>query len=118
MHDFSIFIKHTLHSFKVIRGVVFSLILILFLCAVGLSTFDDMPFGDAVYLTAITALTVGYGDLAPSSAMGRLISAVVGLIGIVITGLVVSIAVHAMTKTMEHKKRREQIGPDDADSAG
>jgi hypothetical protein len=46
------------------------------------------------YIT--TALTIGYGGLAPICALGRIDATLPGLIGLLITDLVVSAAVQAV----------------------
>lgn len=44
-------------------------------------------FGDALWWALVTVTTVGYGDITPSSASGRVIAAVVMLVGIAFTSL-------------------------------
>ncbi len=61
-----------------------------------------MPFADALYFTFVTGLTIGYGDIAPVTTGGRVIAILTGLLGVLITGLIIAIAVYALRKTMEH----------------
>jgi voltage-gated potassium channel len=51
---------------------------------------------ETVYFCAITALTIGYGDVVPTSTFGRLDAILLGLIGMVFTGLVVASAVRGV----------------------
>lgn len=39
---------------------------------VGYSTIAGMPFDDALYMTVITLSTVGYSEIHPLAALGRL----------------------------------------------
>jgi voltage-gated potassium channel len=39
-------------------------------------------FGDVIWLAIVTASTVGYGDIAPSTVLGRCIAVVLMLVGI------------------------------------
>ena len=48
-----------------------------------------------VYFAFITGLTIGYGDLAPSGALTKILAAVIGFLGIAATGLVAALAVTA-----------------------
>ena len=70
-----------------------------------------MSFGEAVYFSFITGLTVGYGDIAPITAIGRVISVLLGLIGILFTGVVVATAVeatrHAWEEMQSQGKQKE-----------
>jgi hypothetical protein len=54
---------------------------------------------DALYFTFVTGLTIGYGDLTPRHVVSRLLSVVIGLAGIVLTGLVAAVAVEALRAT-------------------
>ena len=54
---------------------------------------------DALYFTFVTGLTIGYGDLTPRHVVSRLLAVVIGLAGIVLTGLVAAVAVEALRTT-------------------
>jgi voltage-gated potassium channel len=52
-------------------------------------------FGDAVWWSIVTSTTVGYGDLAPESLVGRLVAVVLMIVGIGALGMITgSIATH------------------------
>ena len=50
----------------------------------------------SLYFTFITALTVGYGKTVPSSGWGRFLSVVSGFVGVVLTGVIVSVALNSV----------------------
>ena len=52
---------------------------------------------DALYWSFITATTVGYGDIRPSSRSSRVLSILIALTGLVFTGIIVAIAVRSAT---------------------
>jgi voltage-gated potassium channel len=52
--------------------------------------------GETVYFCAITALTIGYGDVVPTTALGRIDAVLLGLIGLLITGLITAAAVRGV----------------------
>lgn len=52
--------------------------------------------GETVYFCAITALTIGYGDVVPTTTLGRIDAVLLGLIGLLITGLVTAAAVRGV----------------------
>lgn len=53
---------------------------------------------DALYWACITGTTVGYGDQAPVRSMPRFLAVVIALVGLVLSGLIVAIAVSAGTE--------------------
>lgn len=57
---------------------------------------EHWAIGDATYFTFVTGLTIGYGDLVPERLVTRAISIIIGLLGIVLTGLVAAIGVRAL----------------------
>jgi len=48
------------------------------------------------YFCAITALTIGYGDVVPTTDTGRILSVLLGLLGVLITGLITAAAVYGV----------------------
>ena len=56
---------------------------------------------DSLYWSFITALTVGYGDIHPLKKSSKTLSVIVGLTGIMFTGIVVAVTVHTATLAFE-----------------
>lgn len=60
--------------------------LFFFTCiAVGVSfyhTVENMSFIDSFYLTSVTLTTVGYGDLAPKTDLGKIFTAFFSFVGV------------------------------------
>jgi voltage-gated potassium channel len=50
---------------------------------------------DALYHAFINATTVGYGDFRPTKRRSKLLAVILALVGLVFTGVVVAIALHA-----------------------
>src|SRR5947208_7878408 len=57
---------------------------------------EGWPLGDAVYFTFVTGLTIGYGDIVPRQALGRVLAIGIGVSGLFLTGVIAGIAVYAM----------------------
>jgi len=79
-----------------VRSVIAALILLIVAGAGLISYAEQLPFGEALYFAFVTGLTIGYGDIVAATALGRIISVLLGVIGILFTGLVVAVAVHAL----------------------
>lgn len=55
--------------------------------------------GDSLYFGFITALTVGYGDLRPTSGINKFLAIVIALFGLITSGILVAVAVEAVSVT-------------------
>ena len=56
----------------------------------GMMYFEHMKFTDALWWSFVTATTVGYGDLSPSTNAGRIIASLLMLVGIGLIGSLTS----------------------------
>jgi voltage-gated potassium channel len=70
--------------------------------ALGLLTgfVEGWSLGDTVYFTFITGLTIGYGDFVPRQTLTRVLAILIGFSGLLVTGVVAAIAVHAIRSTL------------------
>lgn len=50
---------------------------------------------DSFYWSFITATTVGYGDLRPTAKASKVYAIVIGLLGLILTGILIAVAVYA-----------------------
>lgn len=55
----------------------------------------------ALYWSFITALTIGYGDIRPDKKSTRILSVIIGMLGIMFTGIIVAITIAATTKALK-----------------
>ena len=53
-------------------------------------------YSKSVYFIFITALTIGYGQTVPKTRNGRFLSVLSGFIGVVLSGLAVSVALNSL----------------------
>ena len=52
---------------------------------------------DSFYWSFITATTVGYGDVRPTKTVPWIFAMVIALVGLMLTGILVAVAVHSAT---------------------
>ena len=64
---------------------------------------------DSVYYAFITATTVGYGDFHPKKRMSKILAIVVSLVGLVLTGVIVALALHAAGHAFKHSGDYKQL---------
>jgi hypothetical protein len=71
------------------------------MAAIGLviGRIEGWGIGESLYFTYVTGLTIGYGDFAPKTGVGRSLAMVLGFAGIVLTGLVAAVTVQALNAT-------------------
>ena len=63
---------------------------------------EELSAGDALYFAWVTGTTVGYGDLTPTTGATRFLAIVVAIVGIVLTGTIVTIAIEAAKIVVEN----------------
>ncbi len=55
---------------------------------------------ESFYWSFITATTVGYGDVLPQKKGSKIISIVIALVGLTLTGILIAIAVYATNRAL------------------
>ena len=71
--------------------------LILCICFMGyiIGRIEGWSRYDALYHAFINATTVGYGDFRPTKKLSKMLAVATAFVGIVFTGIVVAIGIHA-----------------------
>jgi len=93
------FFRFSFHFWQTVwhvKSIILGLIMLIVGGAVLISFVEQLPFDHALYFAFVTGLTIGYGDIVATTPVGRIISIVLGVIGIMFTGLVVAVAVRAL----------------------
>jgi len=60
---------------------------------------EGWSIGDSLYFGFITALTVGYGDLRPTTGRNKFLAIVIALFGLITSGILVATAVEVVSMT-------------------
>jgi hypothetical protein len=103
MKEFLRFARHFFRLLHFTRGVLLVLLAGLLACTGGMVLTEGWTLADALYFTMITGMTVGYGDIVPTTGFGRFISVVIAMIGILYVGIVVAIATRALTQAAQEQ---------------
>ena len=98
--EFNAFIRNAWRLILVVRWVLATLIVLIVLHGLAIAHFEGIGIADSLYFTFVTAFTIGYGDIAPVTPAGRVLSLLVGFIGLIVTGLVVAINTRALAQTI------------------
>ena len=94
-----------------LRSIIVTLLIFIILMGILVSYVEGLSVSDGIYLAFVSALTVGYGDIVPRTAIGRFICvAVLPILGMLITGIMVAAAVNAIDRgiRIEYEKRKSK----------
>ncbi|MFM0008372.1 MULTISPECIES: potassium channel family protein [Paraburkholderia] len=64
--------------------------------AVNTVTRTQSSLGETFYFCAVTALTIGYGDVVPTTTLGRIIAVLLAFIGVLMTGVITGSTVYGI----------------------
>jgi len=64
---------------------------------------------DSLYWSFITATTVGYGDIRPLQKLSKTLAVIIALLGLILTGIVVALALNAATTAFKENKDLNQV---------
>jgi voltage-gated potassium channel len=106
MSILSSFTYYFFHAIWRVRTIILILIALIMAGAAAVTLVEKMPFADTLYFAFVTGLTIGYGDIVMQTPVGRLVALLIGLIGILFTGLLVAVMVHAVRECFEESKKR------------
>jgi uncharacterized membrane protein len=98
------FVRFNYHFFIIIgrlHAVLLALSALILGIAVVIRHLEKMPFGESLYFSFITGLTIGYGDIVVKTPFARLLAVLLGLIGIIFTGIMVAAALRAVERSLE-----------------
>ena len=56
---------------------------------------------DSLYWSLITATTVGYGDFRPMKKASKLLSTIIAIVGMILTGIIIAVALNTASITLE-----------------
>ncbi|QJR16694.1 potassium channel family protein [Usitatibacter palustris] len=59
---------------------------------------------DSIYFAFVSGLTIGYGDLAPKTLLGRTLAIMIGVCGVLFTALLAGVAVKAIGAAADEGK--------------
>ena len=91
---------HFLIILGYLKSIFLFLIMLIVISAAVISQVENLPFGEALYFSFITGLTIGYGDIVVKTPFARLIAVLLGLIGMIASGIMVAVSIRAVEKSL------------------
>ena len=76
--------------------ILLGLLLMIIACSTVFMTLEDSMsnYGDALWYSFALVTTIGFGDIAASTVIGRLLSVFLGIYGIVVVAIITSVIVN------------------------
>ncbi len=90
-----------------VKSGILALIALVVAGAGAVTLVEKMPFADTLYFAFVTGLTIGYGDIVVKTPVGRLLALLIGMVGILFTGLIVAILVHAVRESIAESQKHD-----------
>ncbi len=91
------FLAGLFEGLRVVWPILSALLALIVTLGVAAGLVEGWSVQESVYFSFISGLTIGYGDFAPNTLLGRAIAIVIGGCGILVTALVAAVAVKALT---------------------
>jgi hypothetical protein len=86
-----------LEGLRVVWPILSGLLITIVSLGVIIGLREGWSLQESIYFAFVSGLTIGYGDLAPKTLLTRSLAIVIGMCGILLTGLVAAVAVKALT---------------------
>jgi hypothetical protein len=103
------FVAALLQQVRILSPIFSGILVIMVGTGFVVGYIENWRMDEALYFTFVTGLTIGYGDLVPKHVLARLLALLIGLSGIVLTGLVAAVAVQALNAAdRDLAKQRER----------
>lgn len=85
-------------------------VITIFIGAGAISVVENMRFTDAIWWSFVTATTVGYGDISPTTLVGRIIASLLMIVGISFIGMLTgTISTYFMSKGSKSKTYKDEV---------
>lgn len=94
---------------KQIRLLVILPVAVLFIGTIGFMLLEELSFLDALYFTLVTISTVGYGDIAPTTAASKGFSIFLIIIGIGTFLTIVTSVTQMLVQSGQNRIRRHRL---------
>ena len=98
-NHFLIFSRYFVKYVFFVRHILLALLLLMVLDGFAIAHLEGLHLADSVYFTFITGLTIGYGDIEPVTGWGRVVSVMIGSVGLILTGMIIAVATRALADT-------------------
>jgi len=97
------FVGGLITGLRVVWPILSGLLVLIVAAGVVAGLIEGWSVQESIYFAFVSGLTIGYGDLAPKSLLGRVLAIGIGVCGVLVTALVAAIAVKALTAASDDR---------------
>lgn len=90
------FLAGLLFGLGVVWPIISALLVVIVALGLAVGFLEGWSVHESVYFAFVSALTIGYGDLAPKTFAARLLAIAIGLCGVLFVALVAAVTVKAL----------------------
>ena len=103
------FVKAFFHGLRVVWPILSGLLVVISALGLVVGLIEGWSVPESIYFAFVSGLTIGYRDLAPKTLVTRLLAIMIGVTGVLVTGLVAAIAVHALSKSIGKRDGKDDV---------
>jgi hypothetical protein len=91
------FVHGLVGGLRVVWPIISALLATIVALGLVVGMFEGWSVQESLWFAFVSGLTIGYGDLAPTTLPARALAIVIGACGVLLTALVAAVAVRALT---------------------
>ena len=99
------FLAGLLFGLRVVWPILSVLLGLIIALGLVVGLLEGWSVQESIYFAFVSGLTIGYGDLAPTSLLTRALAILIGVCGVLMTALLAAIAVKALTAATDPGER-------------
>lgn len=89
---------------RVVWPIISGLLLLIVALGLFIGWREGWTVQESVYFAFVSGLTIGYGDLAPRLLLTRALAVLIGVCGVLLTGLLAAVAVRALPSSNDPQR--------------
>jgi hypothetical protein len=90
---------------RIVRPIVSFLLGLMLALGAVIGVCEGWSISETVYFTFVSGLTIGFGDLVPTTLLTRVLTIMIGICGVLQTALLAALAVKALTGVMDDREK-------------
>ena len=95
------FVAGHVKGLRVVWPLLSGLLVLIIALGVAAGLVEGWSVQESIYFSFVSGLTIGYGDFAPKTLLGRALGIGIGICGILMTALVAAVAAQALTDAQD-----------------